>query len=98
MSAQTQSGHVLPVDGPGDPVVTVQRLTKHYGHQIAVDDLTFSLDRGLITSFRGGGPVPPRSRPRRRRVPHAHPAGAHAGRLWRRTGVRRGYHGRERRR
>ena len=53
MSAQTQSGHVPPVDGPGDPVVTVERLTKRYSQQIAVDDLTFSLDRGMITDFLG---------------------------------------------
>src|SRR5260370_21139493 len=35
------------------PVVAVERLTKHYGRQVAVDDLTFSLDRGMITGCLG---------------------------------------------
>jgi ABC-2 type transport system ATP-binding protein len=35
------------------PVIAVERLTKHYGRQVAVRDLTFSLDRGLITGFLG---------------------------------------------
>jgi len=34
-------------------VVAVERLTKRYGRQVAVDDLTFSLDRGMITGFLG---------------------------------------------
>lgn len=37
----------------GESVVTVERLTKRYGTQTAVDDLTFSLDRGMITGFLG---------------------------------------------
>src|SRR4029078_13365633 len=35
------------------PVVRVERLTKRYGGQIAVDDLTFSLGGGTITGFLG---------------------------------------------
>jgi ABC-2 type transport system ATP-binding protein len=34
-------------------VVAVERLTKRYGRQVAVDDLTFSLDRGMIAGFLG---------------------------------------------
>jgi ABC-2 type transport system ATP-binding protein len=34
-------------------VVAVERLTKRYGRQVAVDNLTFSLDRGMITGFLG---------------------------------------------
>lgn len=36
-----------------DPVVTVNSLTKRYGGVVAVEDLTFSLDRGSVTGFLG---------------------------------------------
>ncbi|MDT3446188.1 MULTISPECIES: ATP-binding cassette domain-containing protein [unclassified Pseudofrankia] len=35
------------------PVVAVEGLTKRYGGQAVVDDLTFTLDRGQITGFLG---------------------------------------------
>ncbi len=38
--------------GP-DPVVTINGLTKRYGDIVAVDDLTFSLERGTVTGFLG---------------------------------------------
>jgi ABC-2 type transport system ATP-binding protein len=38
---------------PPDPVVTVRSLTKRYGNVVAVEDLTFSLDRGTVTGFLG---------------------------------------------
>jgi ABC-2 type transport system ATP-binding protein len=37
----------------GDAVVTVRSLTKRFGDLVAVDDLSFSLDRGTITGFLG---------------------------------------------
>jgi ABC-2 type transport system ATP-binding protein len=40
-------------NGSGEPVVTVRNLTKRFGELIAVDDLTFSLDRGTVTGFLG---------------------------------------------
>ena len=36
-----------------DPVVTVRSLSKRYGNVVAVDDLSFSLDRGTVTGFLG---------------------------------------------
>jgi ABC-2 type transport system ATP-binding protein len=36
-----------------DPVVTVRSLSKRYGNVVAVEDLTFSLDRGTVTGFLG---------------------------------------------
>jgi ABC-2 type transport system ATP-binding protein len=36
-----------------DPVVTVRSLTKRYGPVTAVEDLTFSLERGTVTGFLG---------------------------------------------
>src|SRR5215218_3325641 len=35
------------------PVASVRALTKHYGEIAAVDDLTFSLERGTVTGFLG---------------------------------------------
>ena len=35
------------------PVVAVRSLTKRYGDVVAVDDLTFTLERGTITGFLG---------------------------------------------
>ncbi|MDQ6846455.1 MAG: ATP-binding cassette domain-containing protein [Candidatus Dormibacteraeota bacterium] len=35
------------------PVVSVRGLTKRYGNEIAVDDLTFALEAGTITGFLG---------------------------------------------
>jgi ABC-2 type transport system ATP-binding protein len=39
-----------PID---NPVVTVSSLTKRYGTVSAVEDLTFSLERGTVTGFLG---------------------------------------------
>ncbi len=36
-----------------EPVVNVRGLTKRYGSQLAVDDLTFALEAGTITGFLG---------------------------------------------
>jgi ABC-2 type transport system ATP-binding protein len=42
------------VDGDAsDPVVRVSSLTKRFGEVTAVEDLTFSLDRGTVTGFLG---------------------------------------------
>lgn len=38
---------------PSDPVVTVRSLSKRYGTVVAVEDLTFSLDRGTVTGYLG---------------------------------------------
>ena len=38
---------------PRGPVATVQGLSKRYGEVLAVDQLTFTLDRGTITGFLG---------------------------------------------
>jgi ABC-2 type transport system ATP-binding protein len=37
----------------GDPLVRVGSLTKRFGDLVAVDDLTFSLERGTVTGFLG---------------------------------------------
>ncbi|MGA8296429.1 MAG: ATP-binding cassette domain-containing protein [Acidimicrobiales bacterium] len=34
-------------------MITVERLTKHYGSTLAVDDLSFSLPPGIVTGFLG---------------------------------------------
>ena len=36
-----------------DPVITASSLTKRYGELVAIDDLTFALERGTITGFLG---------------------------------------------
>jgi ABC-2 type transport system ATP-binding protein len=36
-----------------DPVVTIRALSKRYGPVVAVEDLTFALDRGTVTGFLG---------------------------------------------
>jgi len=41
---------LLPIT---NPVVTVRSLTKRYGTVSAVEDLTFSLERGTVTGFLG---------------------------------------------
>jgi len=55
MSAEPQARQGTSAAGgsPAGPVVAVERLTKRYGRQVAVDDVTFSLDRGMITGFLG---------------------------------------------
>src|SRR5213078_4716156 len=55
MSAKPQArqGTSAAGESPAGPVVAVERLTKRYGRQVAVDDLTFSLDRGMVTGFLG---------------------------------------------
>ncbi len=37
----------------GEVVVAVERLTKHFGRVVAVDDLSFRLRRGTVTGFLG---------------------------------------------
>jgi ABC-2 type transport system ATP-binding protein len=45
---------LVPGDaGAGDPVVTVRSLSKRYGHVVAVDELSFSLEPGTVTGFLG---------------------------------------------
>jgi ABC-2 type transport system ATP-binding protein len=39
--------------GVGEPAVSVAALTKSYGDVVAVDSLTFSLERGTVTGFLG---------------------------------------------
>jgi ABC-2 type transport system ATP-binding protein len=39
--------------GGGEPVISVQGLTKRFGDVLAVDTLSFSLHRGTITGFLG---------------------------------------------
>jgi ABC-2 type transport system ATP-binding protein len=39
--------------GQPEPVVSVQGLTKRYGEVIAVEELSFTLERGTITGFLG---------------------------------------------
>jgi len=55
MSAKPQArqGTSAAGESPAGPVVAVERLTKRYGRQVAVDDVTFSLDRGMIAGFLG---------------------------------------------
>jgi ABC-2 type transport system ATP-binding protein len=50
---QAQQGTSAAGGSAAGPVVAVERLTKRYGPQVAVDGLTFSLDRGMITGFLG---------------------------------------------
>jgi ABC-2 type transport system ATP-binding protein len=48
------SGVLVPPDvGARESVVTASSLTKRYGELVAVDDLTFSLERGTVTGFLG---------------------------------------------
>jgi ABC-2 type transport system ATP-binding protein len=42
-----------PVHARGEPALTATGLTKRYGDIVAVDDLTFALERGTITGFLG---------------------------------------------
>jgi ABC-2 type transport system ATP-binding protein len=37
----------------GEPVITAQKLTKHYGHFTAVDHISFAVERGEIFGFLG---------------------------------------------
>src|SRR5438132_3635378 len=39
--------------GAGEPVISVRGLSKRFGEVLAVDAMTFSLDRGTITGFLG---------------------------------------------
>jgi ABC-2 type transport system ATP-binding protein len=47
-----RSGQDGPLDA-GHPVVSVKALTKRFGALAAVEDLTFSLERGTLTGFLG---------------------------------------------
>jgi ABC-2 type transport system ATP-binding protein len=46
-------GDVVSAATSSGPILTVRGLTKLYGEVLAVDDLTFALDRGTITGFLG---------------------------------------------
>jgi ABC-2 type transport system ATP-binding protein len=39
--------------GGGEPVVRISSLTKRFGDLVAINDLTFSLERGTVTGFLG---------------------------------------------
>ena len=43
----------MPAVGQQEPVVQVDRLTKRFGEVLAVDDLSFALERGTVTGFLG---------------------------------------------
>jgi ABC-2 type transport system ATP-binding protein len=48
------SGARAPADvGAREAVVSASSLTKRYGELVAVDDVTFSLERGTVTGFLG---------------------------------------------
>jgi hypothetical protein len=46
-------GPVAEDGSPRPAVVSVRSLSKRYGEVLAVDELTFSLERGTITGFLG---------------------------------------------
>jgi drug efflux transport system ATP-binding protein len=53
-----------------EPVVRVEQLTKRFGEVVAVDDLSFALERGTVTGFLGPNgpdrhPKPQSARPSR---------------------------------
>ena len=52
-SPSARSIVVTAADSASQTVVSVRGLTKRYGNQLAVDDLTFRLDAGTITGFLG---------------------------------------------
>ncbi len=49
----TAASTTAPEPSLSDPVVRVSSLTKRYGAVTAVEDLTFSLERGTVTGFLG---------------------------------------------
>ncbi|HET7354166.1 MAG TPA: hypothetical protein VFJ11_09000, partial [Gaiellaceae bacterium] len=51
LPAMVAPSATLPV-GEG-AVVLAEHLTKRFGHVLAVDDLSFSLERGTVTGFLG---------------------------------------------
>ena len=50
---RTSAARAPAAIGARDAVVTARSLTKRYGELVAVDDLTFSLERGAVTGFLG---------------------------------------------
>lgn len=52
-SASGQAREATVVSDPGTAVVSVRGLTKRYDTVVAVDGLTFALERGTITGFLG---------------------------------------------
>ena len=52
---QTDTGRTAlrRAEGPAEPVVQVRSLTKRFGDLAAVNDLTFTLERGTVTGFLG---------------------------------------------
>jgi ABC-2 type transport system ATP-binding protein len=56
MPRATSDPALVAGEGPpavSEPVLAVRNLTKRYGEVVAVDDLTFALERGSITGFLG---------------------------------------------
>jgi ABC-2 type transport system ATP-binding protein len=43
----------LPAAARMDPMITVENLTKRYGHTLAVDDISFTCAPGTVTGFLG---------------------------------------------
>lgn len=48
-----QSASAGPVYGNLDPVIAVSNLTKRYGERVALDDVSFRVDRGDIVGILG---------------------------------------------
>jgi len=53
MDEQARRAQAFAQAPPGEPVVSVQALTKHFGDVVAVEDVTFSLEAGTVTGFLG---------------------------------------------
>src|SRR6266540_6276778 len=53
MDEQARRAQAFAQAPPGEPVVSVQALTKHFRDVVAVEDVTFSLEAGTITGFLG---------------------------------------------
>jgi ABC-2 type transport system ATP-binding protein len=53
LTATTDPALEAATAGAREPVVSVRELSKRYGDMIAVDQLTFTLERGTITGFLG---------------------------------------------
>jgi ABC-2 type transport system ATP-binding protein len=53
LTATTPEAVEAAAAGAGEPVVSVRELSKRYRDVIAVDQLTFTLERGTITGFLG---------------------------------------------
>ncbi len=53
MDEQARRAQAFAQAPPGEPVVSVQALTKHFRDVVAVEDVTFSLEAGTVTGFLG---------------------------------------------